>query len=1090
MLNEERLIPVYAKDINPVGYSDQIVLINFNGSSGTYPAYQSTYSYKSSIFYLKYNSDVGGKNYFYCWKCDVKNIFDHKTCHYIYIDKAPNSGYGRFIISKSGKIPGSDIYKTITYLDSEKFSIYNSESLNNVLSSVIYIPLNDIKNCIPGDSKNFDSELSSASNAFRDNLLSNEFIINEIFKTINKISKIPLLKEWVGYCLNHPSNPIGVSLGKAYYSDLSNPENIYAFSISFTDSSLKKVISDGLKNKDISIKGTNTVSYQTNNISNLTDYLSTYSDQLIEKASNKFTPLFDAEKDKFTEKEQNYFDFTEYYGKLKFYNAQKNVICSVSKSLDHNRSAFIVGEMGCGKTALSIGATYVNCKKKNPNNIVMCPGHLVEKWKREIERLYPDAKAYIISDFNDLINVENRLNDKNRNYPLFLVISKDTAKINYTERPSVIYDHRRDVFRCPHCGSTFHPSRRSAVPGDPLKMQSAPGVNTDYHLNLHIINKATAWRFFLNKTVWNSQCNCYTHNRYTRNAYKVKNSFGYSAKSCGHSLWTATNIKEESPWIKFTGIGYLHKDMIKDVETLYLSQKANGASIEKTLEKTYKAILRVKAEGYDKQSAPRRYSIAKYLREHYKNQFDYFIADEVHMYSSSSSAQANAFGDLIKTAKKCITLTGTLLNGYADGIYYILYRMYPRSFQKRNFTYSNYIPFVEKYGVKSEITTYTNILRRMSGAKRTSKVLPGVSPKLFIDFLLDKAVFISLSDMSNALPNYTEVPVPVDLDALSVNNYNAVKESLGQIMSAPSVPESSINKRQIAFQAAQKLNIYPDQPYDVSPVYDLNTGKTIFTFPDSLTKEELKEYVSNKDIKTIELIQKHIQKGENVLVYVNFVNKTDCVERLEKALKHVDIKYCVLDTKVSSKNREEWIDKKVKEGVRVMICNPTLVETGLDLLAFTTIIFYQVGYNLFTMRQASRRSLRLNQPNNVTVYFMYYASTAQETILSLMANKLQASMAIEGKFTEEGLNAMSNNDDILTQIADSLVKNIEHKIEEGAFSSGLGRPEDDDGSRFQLVHILSEKTKEKQYYSLFNETKKAAKKFDFNEPRELICVAS
>ena len=34
-----------------------------------------------------------------------------------------------------------------------------------------------------------------------------------------------------------------------------------------------------------------------------------------------------------------------------------------------------------------------------------------------------------------------------------------------------------------------------------------------------------------------------------------------------------------------------------------------------------------------------------------------------------------------------------------------------------------------------------------------------------------------------------------------------------------------------------------------------------------------------------------------------------------------------------------------------------------------------------------------------------------------MATKLQASMAIEGKFSEEGLNAMSNNEDLLTQIA-------------------------------------------------------------------------
>lgn len=159
-----------------------------------------------------------------------------------------------------------------------------------------------------------------------------------------------------------------------------------------------------------------------------------------------------------------------------------------------------------------------------------------------------------------------------------------------------------------------------------------------------------------------------------------------------------------------------------------------------------------------------------------------------------------------------------------------------------------------------------------------------------------------------------------------------------------------------------------------------------------------------------------------------------------------------------------------------MICNPSLVETGLDLLAFTTIIFYQIGYNLFTMRQASRRSLRLNQPNNVTVYFMYYKDTTQEAVLSLMANKLQAAMAIEGKFTEEGLNAMSNNDDILTQIASSIVQDIKYKVEEGSFSSGIGTPEDDDGTRFQLVDMITRRIKP-DFYSIWNGKEKTKVKY-------------
>ena len=102
---------------------------------------------------------------------------------------------------------------------------------------------------------------------------------------------------------------------------------------------------------------------------------------------------------------------------------------------------------------------------------------------------------------------------------------------------------------------------------------------------------------------------------------------------------------------------------------------------------------------------------------------------------------------------------------------------------------------------------------------------------------------------------------------------------------------------------------------------------------------------------------------------------------------------------------------------------------------FTTIIFYQIGYNIFTMRQASRRSWRLGQEHPISVYFMYYRNTIQEQALSLMATKLQASMAIEGKFSEEGLRAMSNNEDLLTQIANSVVNGIKDTVDANSFQS-------------------------------------------------------
>ena len=680
----------------------------------------------------------------------------------------------------------------------------------------------------------------------------------------------------------------------------------------------------------------------------------------------------------------------------------------------------------------------------------MCPGHLVEKWKREVERLYPGAKAIIIDNFNTLLSIETEVHNKDRKYPLFLIISKDTAKINYMERPAGIYNPRDNTIRCPHCGSTY------------TELGNATRVHRGQKDIYRFSNIMEAANAFANKNMGNAYCK--TLERSNTYALKRIKSKGNLYNTCGHSLWTSTVTDENTKWVRVTDFGYIHLDMIDSIidyyENLNEEVKKKAPSYYK---KIYDVAIRIRDLGVPKVISPRRYSIAKYIRNHFKREIDYFIADEVHLYSSNSSAQANAFGDLVQVAKKTIALTGTLLNGYSNGIYYILYRMYPKAFKKKGFNYETTQAFVEKYGVFRLTDSYNPDAYRH---KRTKKTLPGVSPELFTEFLLDRTLFISLADMSNALPNYTEIPIGLDMDNASQKGYDKV---LADVRALFSNSVYSSQRFSISFMLTQKLNIYPDQPFDITSILD-KEGKEVVTFPDAYDRKDKKDFVSNKDLKALELTKKHIERGEKVLIYVNYVNKTDCVDRLEKMFKINDIKACVLDNKVSAKDREEWIDKKVKAGYNVMICNPSLVETGLDLLPFTTIIFYQVGYNLFTMRQASRRSLRLNQPNNVTVYFLYYNNTTQESILSLMANKLQAAMAIEGKFTEEGLNAMSNNDDLLTQIANSLVQDIQYKIEEGSFSAGNNRPEDDDGSRFKLVEMIL-KAKQKNKYVFWTSNK-------------------
>ena len=115
------------------------------------------------------------------------------------------------------------------------------------------------------------------------------------------------------------------------------------------------------------------------------------------------------------------------------------------------------------------------------------------------------------------------------------------------------------------------------------------------------------------------------------------------------------------------------------------------------------------------------------------------------------------------------------------------------------------------------------------------------------------------------------------------------------------------------------------------------------------------------------------------------------------------------------------IYRQLKAGVQAFIGHPRLVQTGLDLIFCPAIIWYQTGYSTFTLRQASRRSWRIGQTRPVTVRFLCYENTAQVGCLRLMGRKLLVSMAIEGKFSDSGLQAMDDGADVLTTLARELV---------------------------------------------------------------------
>ncbi len=482
-------------------------------------------------------------------------------------------------------------------------------------------------------------------------------------------------------------------------------------------------------------------------------------------------------------------------------------------------------------------------------------------------------------------------------------------------------------------------------------------------------------------------------------------------------LWAPVNPGKHIPWVRIGGYGWVYREKV-DAHM----RRTKNAAIRDQLWK----IAENPDGHYPVKGAYRRYPLSTYIKKKLRGKIDGFLADELHEYNNASG-QGDAMAEIYGTARQFVGMTATLINGYSSGIFYLLYRIVPGLMQKDGKPYRKPSDFDAEYGVVENTYEVTdgdyNSNRRTTKRKTKSKKLPGVSPLVFSRFLLEYTAFLSLSDMGKDLPDYEEIPVPLEMPE---KVYGAYKEAEEILQSTLKNDWKAANKLLSAY--LNLLTVYPDQPYNQPDIlYPLGEQKMVLVHPKNTADFET---ILPKEEKALEIVREKIAAGERVLIYTSWT-RTDSQQKLMGLLTHEGIRTEILTPKIPPEKREAWVEKRVKSGLQVLITNPRCVETGLDLNAFTTLIFYSMGYNLFTLRQASRRSWRINQTApRVEVYMLYYKDTMQAKAMKLMASKLAVAGIIEGTFSEEGLAAMSDVKDLTSQMAKELALGIKDNVED------------------------------------------------------------
>ena len=232
------------------------------------------------------------------------------------------------------------------------------------------------------------------------------------------------------------------------------------------------------------------------------------------------------------------------------------------------------------------------------------------------------------------------------------------------------------------------------------------------------------------------------------------------------------------------------------------------------------------------------------------------------------------------------------------------------------------------------------------------------------------------------------------------------------------------------------LLAYPEGCTKGETVFDPRTGDIIVSVP-PLSEEKL--YPKEKAL--VDLVAAERMAGRRVLVYVTHTGTRDITGRMEDILTRHGFRVAVMKADaVAPDKREKWVADRVNKGLDVMICHPRLVQTGLDLIDFPTLVWYETDYSVYVMRQASRRSWRIGQTRPVKVVFMSYKSTMQADALKLVAKKLQSSLAVEGELPEDGLATYGDDgDDVMMALARKIVSGDEEEADDETMEEVLAQ---------------------------------------------------
>ncbi|WP_445344418.1 SNF2-related protein [Buttiauxella selenatireducens] len=671
--------------------------------------------------------------------------------------------------------------------------------------------------------------------------------------------------------------------------------------------------------------------------------------------------------------------------------AQAEVVQAVAKLLINQgeHAAIINGEMGSGKTLMAIATAAVLYHEGYRRTLVLSPPHLVYKWRREIQQTIRGARVWVLNGPDTLLKLmllRERLAE-HATGPEFFILGRVRMRMGYHWKPAFAR-RRQGHFHfgvCPDCGQRIGDTDGQWLPAEQLHHEERPRKCAGCGSALWTLMRPhTVAGDLQSQMVSKALKRIPTVGEAT--ARRLQLTFGdeFLAAMLGDNLYEFINLMD--------GEG----DMVFSDRQAQRMERAMANTEFGFGEGNYQASEFIK----------------KYLP---KGTFDLMVVDEAHEYKGGSSAQGQAMGVLASQVRKTVLLTGTLMGGYADDLFFLLFRILTKRMLEEGYRPGRNgslnaaaMQFMRDHGVLREVLSERNddVHKTAKGKKNTSRVskAPGFGPAGVLRCLLPYTVFLKLSDLGHGiLPPYHEEFCEIEMSPVQASEYQSLSQTLTITL------REALAKRDTTLLGVV-LNVllaWPDCCFRAETVKHPRTRAVLACVPSLFGDAE----PTPKEAALISLCREEKTAGRKVLAYSTYSGTRDTTSRLKALLTQAGLKTAVLRASVSPEQREDWVAEQVERGVEVIVTNPELVKTGLDLIEFPTIVFMQTGYNVFTLLQAARRSWRIGQRQAVRVIYLGYAGSSQMNCLDLMARKIAVAQSTAGDIPESGLDILNSDGD-------------------------------------------------------------------------------